>query len=50
MPRVWELRENLTVYDAAYVALAEALDVVLLTADRRLARATGTRCEFELVS
>jgi predicted nucleic acid-binding protein len=38
----------LTRYDASYVALAEALEVVLLTADRRLTRASGTRCEVEL--
>lgn len=35
---MWELRENVTVHDATYVALAEALDAKLLTADRRLAR------------
>ena len=43
--RVWELRENLTVYDAWYVALAEALDWPLLTLDRRLSRASGPRCK-----
>ncbi len=48
--RCWELRSNLTVYDAAYVALAEALDVSLLTADRRLAEAPGIRCPVELIS
>jgi predicted nucleic acid-binding protein len=37
--RVWELRENLTAYDAVYVALAEVLDAVLLTCDRRLSQA-----------
>jgi predicted nucleic acid-binding protein len=42
--RVWELRQNLTSYDAAYVALAEAIDVPLVTFDRRLARASGIRC------
>lgn len=47
--RVWELRDNVTVYDAWYVALAEALDVPLLTADRRLAEAPGPRCEVRLV-
>jgi predicted nucleic acid-binding protein len=50
LPRCWELRENLTVYDAAYVALAEALEATLLTGDRRLARATGPRCKIEVVS
>lgn len=48
--RCWELRENVTVYDAAYIALAESLDVPLLTADQRLAGAPGARCTFELVS
>lgn len=46
--RVWELRDNLTAYDAAYVALAEALDSPLLTADEPLSRASGTRCEIIL--
>ncbi len=40
LPRVWELRPNFTAYDAAYIALAEALDAVLLTADRALAGAS----------
>jgi predicted nucleic acid-binding protein len=44
LPRCWELRHNLTPYDASYVALAEALGVTLLTADLRLARAPGIRC------
>ena len=43
--RVWELRFNLTVYDAWYVALAEALGWPLFTLDRRLSRATGPQCE-----
>ena len=43
--RVWELRFNLTAYDAWYVALAEVLDWPLVTLDRRLSRATGPRCE-----
>jgi predicted nucleic acid-binding protein len=47
--RCWELRNNLTIYDACYVALAEALDVLLLTGDRRLARATGPRCDIEVL-
>jgi predicted nucleic acid-binding protein len=47
--RCWELRDNLTVYDAAYVALAEALDTTLVTGDRRLARATGPRCTIEVL-
>ncbi|MFQ5743421.1 MAG: type II toxin-antitoxin system VapC family toxin [Acidobacteriota bacterium] len=41
LPRVWELRHNLTAYDAVYVALAEALDAPLLTRDAKLASATG---------
>lgn len=49
LPRVWELRSNLTAYDAAYVALAEALGVPLLTADARIAGAPGHRAEIELV-
>lgn len=48
--RCWQLRDNLTVYDAAYVALAEVLDVPLLTADRRLAHAPGLRCSVTLIS
>ena len=47
LPRVWGLRENATTYDASYVALAEALECTLLTADERLARSPGTNCRFE---
>jgi predicted nucleic acid-binding protein len=50
LPRCWELRDNLTFYDAVYVALAELLDIALLTADARLARATGPRCTIQLLS
>jgi predicted nucleic acid-binding protein len=50
LARCWELRENLTIYDASYVALAETLDVTLLTGDGRLARAAGPRCHIELLS
>jgi len=50
LPRCWELRGTVTTYDAAYVALAEALDLVLLTADARLSRAPGIRCVVELLS
>ncbi len=49
LQRVWELRHNVTPYDAAYVALAEALGAVLVTADGRLARAAGPRCSIELL-
>lgn len=48
LDRVWALRENLTAYDAVYVALAEALDAVLLTCDARLARAPGVGKRAEL--
>ena len=46
--RVWELRSNLTAYDAWYVAIAESMDCPLATLDLRMARAAGTRCEFLL--
>lgn len=49
MVRCWELRDNLTMYDAAYVALAELLDATLLTGDKRLSRATGPRCAMEVL-
>lgn len=48
--RIWELRDNLTVSDAAYVALSEQLGAPLLTSDARLVKASGPRCEFELIS
>ncbi len=44
MRRAYELRANVTVYDSAYVALAEALSCELLTADQRIANASGPRC------
>jgi predicted nucleic acid-binding protein len=44
--RVWELRENVTCYDAWYVAVAELLDVPLATLDGRLASSPGPRCQF----
>ncbi len=47
--RIWELRHAVTPYDAAYIALAEALGVVLLTADARLSRASGAHCEIDVV-
>ena len=48
--RMWQLRGNLTAYDAAYVAAAEALGCPLVTADGRLAKANAVRCEIRLVS
>jgi predicted nucleic acid-binding protein len=49
LPRIWELRKNLTAYDAAYVALAEALGAPLLTRDKRLSSAAGHRARIEMV-
>jgi predicted nucleic acid-binding protein len=49
LDRVWELRDNLSSYDASYVALAELLDCSLLTADRRLGRAPSIRCPILLL-
>lgn len=48
--RIWELRARLSAYDAAYVALAEALDVPLVTRDARLGRAGGHRARVEVVA
>lgn len=48
LPRMWELRDNLGGYDAAYVAAAEALDCPLVTADVRLTRVDGLTCEIRL--
>ena len=47
--RCWELRANVTVYDAAYVAVAETMQAPLVTADERLASAPGPRCDFEVL-
>lgn len=49
MSRAYELRANVTPYDAAYVGLAEALGCPLVTADERLASAPGIRCEVRLI-
>ena len=46
--RVWELRHDVTSYDAWYVALAEALDLPLATLDERLSKAKGPQCQFLL--
>ena len=50
LARGWELRHNLTAYDAMYVVLAELLDAPLLTADRRLGSAPGVRCAVEVLT
>jgi len=47
--RVWALRENLSAYDATYVALAEMLACPLITADARLARAPGPKCDITIL-
>lgn len=49
LPRVWELRTNMTAYDAVYVALAEVLDARLLTRDNRLAAAVRHHARVELI-
>src|ERR1700726_769951 len=49
LPRVWDLRNNITAYDAMYVALAEMLDAPLITRDKRLAASTGHHALIELV-
>lgn len=50
MRRAFELRENVTAYDACYVALAEALQCSLATGDRRLAKAPGPRCPVQFIA
>lgn len=49
LERTWELHENLSAYDATYVAMAETLECSLLTADARLARAPGPRCPITVI-
>lgn len=49
LERVWELRDNLSAYDAGYVALAESLNCALMTADARLSQAPGIRCPVTVV-
>jgi predicted nucleic acid-binding protein len=44
--RAWELRTNLSIYDATYVALAEITNLTLITLDKRLAKAPGTKCRI----
>jgi predicted nucleic acid-binding protein len=48
-PRIWELRQNLTAYDAVYIALAEALSATLITRDARLVSAPGHQARVEIV-
>ena len=48
LDRKWELKDNLSAYDAAYVALADTLNAPLVTTDARLARAPGIRAEVEV--
>ena len=48
LPRVWSLRHNVTAYDAVYVALAETLEVTLLTCDARLASSAGHDAMIEI--
>ena len=47
--RMWEIRDNFSAYDASYVALAEALDCALVTADARLGNASQARCPITVV-
>jgi predicted nucleic acid-binding protein len=49
LARVWELRENVTAYDAGYIALAESLNCALITADAKLSHAPGIRCPITVV-
>lgn len=48
LPRIWDLRHNLSAYDAAYVALAEKLSATLITSDKRLASSPGHTAQVEL--
>ncbi|HEX8768604.1 MAG TPA: type II toxin-antitoxin system VapC family toxin [Jatrophihabitans sp.] len=50
LDRMWALRDNVTAYDAAYVALAEELAAPVITCDTKLAAASGTQCVFDLIS
>jgi predicted nucleic acid-binding protein len=50
LPRMWQMRNNITAYDAAYVALAEALDAVLLTCDKKLASSRGHHATIEFIA
>ena len=48
--RCWELRDNLSVYDASYIALAELIGATLVTTDARMSRAPQIRCSIEVLS
>ncbi|MFF5172599.1 type II toxin-antitoxin system VapC family toxin [Micromonospora sp. NPDC000089] len=50
LDRMWQLRGNVTAYDAAYVAVAELMTCPLVTGDGRLAKASGVRCEIRLLA
>jgi predicted nucleic acid-binding protein len=50
LPRIWQLRNNVTAYDAAYLALAEVLDCPLLTCDRALADVPGHTAEVQVIA
>jgi predicted nucleic acid-binding protein len=50
LPRMWQIRGTISGYDAAYVALAEARDLTLVTADAKLAKAATSFCRLELVA
>ena len=50
LPRIWQLRDSVTAYDGAYVALAEALDAPLLTCDIKLGRSHGHHAKIEVVA
>jgi predicted nucleic acid-binding protein len=49
LERIWQLRDNLSAYDASYIALAESLDCTVVTADARLGRAPGITCTVTVV-
>jgi predicted nucleic acid-binding protein len=50
LPRMWELRDNLTPYDAAYVALAEVAGAALVTGDERITAAPAVRCTIQIIT
>jgi predicted nucleic acid-binding protein len=50
LERIWQLRANCTAYDAAYIALAEAIDAAVITCDRRLSAVPGIRTTVEVIT